>query len=131
MLESPGRRLALLRSSMGYSQRVFAASVGVSPATIGMIESDKAPPSRNFLQKMSDAYNVNADWLLYGRGEMQHPPEPGFRPSEDDGQRVRPPLQSKSEQGDFASDGTELFLDPPLRRQRLGRIWYARRKRRH
>lgn len=78
MGDSPGKRLASFRSSLGLNQRGFAASLGVSPGRIGSLETDVAPPSRAFLEKMAEVYGVNADWLLYGHGEMLRGPGGGL-----------------------------------------------------
>lgn len=69
--DSPGKRLSSFRSSLGLSQRAFAMSIGVSGGLIGQLEADIAPPSRSFLQKISDRYRISADWLLNGAGEMR------------------------------------------------------------
>lgn len=74
MADSPGKRLASFRSSLGLNQRRFASSLGVSPGRIGSLETDAAPPSRGFLQKVAEVYGMNADWLLYGQGDVLRPP---------------------------------------------------------
>lgn len=74
MCDSPGKRLAAVRADLRLSQRGFAQSVGVSGGLIGQIEADLSPPSRSFLQKISDRYRISADWLLNGMGEMHQRP---------------------------------------------------------
>lgn len=66
------KRLALFRKTVGLSQRDLAASLGFSPGLVGSIESGAIEPSRNFLRRISEAYNVSADWLLEGREPMLH-----------------------------------------------------------
>lgn len=70
MDDSVGKRLASFRKTLGMSQRVLASALGVSPGRIGSIETDAVEPSRSFLQKISERYQISADWLLHGRGEM-------------------------------------------------------------
>lgn len=78
MDDSPGKRLASFRKSLGMSQRAFATQVGVSQTRVGSMETDAAPLSRAFLEKISEAYGVSADWLLNGHGEMLRAPGAGF-----------------------------------------------------
>lgn len=109
MSDSPGIRLAHFRNSLGMSQRAFAASLGVSPGRIGSMESGAANLSRAFLQEMSDRYNVSADWLLNGHGEMLHAPQQGFI-GRDPGRRVEPPDVSRPSHGDFRFKGEEFAM---------------------
>lgn len=70
MDDSPGKRLALFRSTIGKNQREFAASLSTSHGTVSFIEANQRPPSRTFLQKISEVYGISSDWLLNGRGAM-------------------------------------------------------------
>jgi len=63
MGDCPAERLKLFRKQLGLNQRAFASSIGVSPSRIGSIESGVFAPFRKFLQKVSDTYQINADWL--------------------------------------------------------------------
>lgn len=44
------------------------------------METDSAPLSRAFLEKISDTYGVSADWLLTGHGEMLRTPGEAIAP---------------------------------------------------
>lgn len=88
MSDSPGDRLALFRNSLGLSQRGLAAALGVSPSRIGSIEAGHAPPSRAFLQAVSERYLLSGDWLMHGIGPMQHGELPGSHPGVDRGHSV-------------------------------------------
>lgn len=79
MGDSPGDRLASFRKSLGMNQRTFASTLGVSPGRIGSMETDADPPTRGFLQKISQRYHISADWLLNGHGAQFHAPTPGFQ----------------------------------------------------
>jgi transcriptional regulator with XRE-family HTH domain len=68
--DTAGKRLAEFRKSLGLSQKKFAMSLGFSGGLVGQLEADLSPPSRAFLQKISDIYGVSSDWLLNGRGAM-------------------------------------------------------------
>lgn len=79
MDDSPGKRMASFRKSLGISQRALSAQLGVSSGLIGQLEADLIAPSRGFLQKLSDRYGINADWLLNGHGERQRALGHGFK----------------------------------------------------
>jgi phage repressor protein C with HTH and peptisase S24 domain len=108
MGDSPGKRLALFRKSLGINQRTFAAALGVSPGRIGSMETDVDPPSRRFLQTISERYNVSADWLLNGHGEQFHAPVPGFQGRS---KRVEPPDYARAGHGDVRfGDNDYVFI---------------------
>lgn len=102
MSDSPGKRLALFRNSLGMNQRVFASSLGTSHGTVAFIESDERLPSRGFLEKISNIYGISADWLLNGQGEMQRAFGPGFKGRT---ATIEPPDYAKPGHGDLRIDG--------------------------
>lgn len=104
MGDSPGKRLSSFRKSLGINQRRLAASLGVSQGRIGAIETDAAPPSRAFLQKISDVYGVSSDWLLDGHGEMLRPPSPRGETKHGTVERVDP---ARPDNGDIRFNGIE------------------------
>lgn len=108
MSHSPGKRLASFRKTLDVNQRVFAAQLGVSGGYVGQIEADLSVPSRSFLQKISERYNVSSDWLLNGRGAPLHAPQPGFA-ARRRGQ-IEPPNYGMPAHGDFAFEGEEFAM---------------------
>lgn len=111
MADSPGKRLALFRKSLGMNQRAFAVALGFSPSRIGTIESGSAEPSRSFLQRISERYDVSADWLLHGQGPQHHSPEKGFTGRI---KRIEPPDTTKPNYGDFRYEGEEFKMIPKM-----------------
>lgn len=98
MSDSPGKRLALFRKANRISQRSLAAGCGVSGGLVGQIEAGLIPPSRSFLQRISERYRVSADWLLNGTGDMLLAEQPGF-PAQDG--QIMPPDHAQPMPGDF------------------------------
>ena len=84
------------------SQRAFAATLGVSGGLIGQIEANSLPPSRSFLEKISERYGISSDWLLNGYGEMLRLPGQGFK-----GRTavIEPPDWNRPGHGDMLIDG--------------------------
>lgn len=109
MSDSPAKRLALFRKSIGMNQRDLAASLGFSPGRIGMIESGASQPSRNFLQKLSERYGLNPAWLLEGHEPMIHTQKPGFIGRQTQTQ-ITPPDRARPSSGDFAINGKDFVF---------------------
>lgn len=70
MPQSPGERLLLFRNQLQLKQKEFAKELGVAAGGIGFVERDERLPSRELLGKLTERYNLSADWLLHGRGDM-------------------------------------------------------------
>lgn len=53
------------------SSSKFAGEIGVQPSGVSHVLSGRNKPSLDFILKMLDTYSsINADWLLFGKGEM-------------------------------------------------------------
>jgi len=102
--EQLSARFARFRKSVGLAQRELAQKLGVSPGTIGMIESGKNNISFNILRALSDHFGASADWLLYGIGEMR---QPGFADRRGGG-RIEPADRSRPASGDLRYDGEDF-----------------------
>lgn len=66
MAESIGDRLRAVRGGM--SQDEFAVKLGVHKETIGKYERDKVVPGGDVLARLHEAFGVNINWLLTGKG---------------------------------------------------------------
>jgi phage repressor protein C with HTH and peptisase S24 domain len=91
------------------NQRDFAASLDTSHATVSFIERDERPPSRRFLQIISERYGISADWLLHGAGEQFHPPRAGF-PGRTAARRIEAPDPELPAYGDFRFRGEDFAI---------------------
>lgn len=58
-------KLKKLRAEYGITQIELADRVGVSYATIGMIESGARAPSKETAKKLAAFFNVSADYFLF------------------------------------------------------------------
>lgn len=65
------RRLKELRASAGLSQKALAAKLFVSQQAVARWETDKATPNPETLAKLSEIFDVSADYLL-GREMSQN-----------------------------------------------------------
>lgn len=80
-----GGRLQALIKTRNLSQRQFADALGFSQSFIARIERGAALPSRSFIEAVSQAFGISADWLLLGIGKMTgDPPVPRFGPPDHD-----------------------------------------------
>jgi transcriptional regulator with XRE-family HTH domain len=62
--ETFGRRLARLRKAAGYSQREFAAEIGISNRMLAYYEAQTVHPPAHLLPILARALGVSADQLL-------------------------------------------------------------------
>ncbi len=64
-------RLKELRSNSGFSQRDFAAQIGLSKSSINMYERGEREPSLETLEAIADFYNVDIDYLM-GKSDIKN-----------------------------------------------------------
>lgn len=64
-----GQKVKNLREKLMLSQRAFASKLGVSSTAISQIENGGGVTGK-LAKRICEAYKVNPEWLLYGRGEM-------------------------------------------------------------
>lgn len=84
------QRLKEAREQLDMKQKEVQDKVGVNNRTLSGYENGKAEPDFNTLIKLSDLYNVSADWLL-GR-EDKHVPT------------VKPAEETKIDLSDFSKE---------------------------
>jgi transcriptional regulator with XRE-family HTH domain len=67
------KRMFVIRKQKNLSQRAFAEFFGVSGSYIAAVETGKNTPSFNLIMSVLKVIQVNADWLLLGKGSMYPP----------------------------------------------------------
>ena len=63
-------RIKETRMSLKKSQAAFGEKLGLSRDTIANIESNRIEIKDSFVKLICMEYNVNEEWLRYGKGEM-------------------------------------------------------------
>lgn len=64
-------RLQKFMKGKGYSANAFAEEINVQPSSVSHVLSGRNNPSYDFITKILLRFKeLNADWLLTGRGEM-------------------------------------------------------------
>jgi transcriptional regulator with XRE-family HTH domain len=67
-------RLQILMSHYGYTAARLADEIGVQRSGISHILSGRNQPSYDFILKITNTFpEINAEWLLTGRGDMLKP----------------------------------------------------------
>lgn len=66
-------RIAILRKTLGLSQRQFGERVGVKRTTITNYEMGRNKPNELARQRICKEYGVRREWLEFGEGEMFEP----------------------------------------------------------
>lgn len=105
-----GQRLAAWRKTANLTQRGLSTALGISQGYISNIESGTSEPSRNFLQALSEHFQVNPAWILEGREPMVFDTLPGFAAGTDEAVRITPANLAHPSSGDFAYDNEEFTL---------------------
>jgi len=68
--QTPNERLKAVRNSLGLNQRAFAKRMDVTQVYISAIEVSKNQVSGQMLSILIKRFNVSADWMLTGKGQM-------------------------------------------------------------
>ncbi|CAM2078534.1 MAG: HTH cro/C1-type domain-containing protein [uncultured Clostridium sp.] len=63
-------RLRILRKELKLSQSEFGSKIGVSHAAISSLERGENNISERMAISISNIFDVNIEWLLYGTGSM-------------------------------------------------------------
>lgn len=68
------RRIVQLRKDRGWTQEEFAEKMGISKNYVSLIENGKKVPSDRLVSDICREFNVNEDWIRYGK-EPKKPPD--------------------------------------------------------
>ena len=69
-MEKIGERLKQIRKNKNLTQTAFGEILGVTKQAVANVESCHSNPSMEFLYKLIEKFNVNANWLITGKGEV-------------------------------------------------------------
>ena len=65
-----GDRLREVRKALHLNQEAVAQNLHITIQTLSRYENNTRFPDSLFLRKFGRVYRVNANWLLYGKGDM-------------------------------------------------------------
>ena len=65
-----GKRVRKIRLQKGISQEQFGELIGIKKAAVSKIENGDNSLSRSNPISICKQFNINEEWLLYGKGEM-------------------------------------------------------------
>jgi transcriptional regulator with XRE-family HTH domain len=65
-----GERIKELRTNLGLTQEEFSSKIDLSRNFIAQVESGTKNPSDRTISDICRVYNVNEEWLRYGKGGM-------------------------------------------------------------
>lgn len=69
-MKGVGKRLKLLRETLGLTQEEFGEKIGRTKGAISAYEKGERKPDKTTLMLIEKVFNVNPDWLLKGEGDM-------------------------------------------------------------
>ena len=64
------KRIIKLRKSLNLSQKEFAEKIGLKQGTLSDLETGKAKIVDRVFILICSQFNVNKEWLRFGKGEM-------------------------------------------------------------
>lgn len=116
-------RIKAIRKKFNYSQQKFANELGISRGNIAAYEVGKNAPSDAVISLICTKFNINEEWLRYGKGNMQKIPRGG---------KLSEYLaQIASGDDDFIQDLIEVYFElDPVSREALKKIRDAMLKKR-
>jgi len=65
-----GKRLSILIRELGMNSRKFAISLKIDPSYISKMEKGEKAISKKAMAKMHELYDVNLEWLMFGKGNL-------------------------------------------------------------
>ena len=74
-METISERLKYIRIEKRFTQAELAELLQIKRQTIANIESGNNNPSIDFISKLIENLNVNANWLIAGVGKPFNPPK--------------------------------------------------------
>lgn len=66
-------RIRKIRKDTGLTQEKFADKLGLKRNTIATYETGKSEPMDNIIVSMCREFNINEEWLRYGKEPMYNP----------------------------------------------------------
>ena len=67
-MRNEAERYKFILEKSGLSKTAFAESIGISRSHNYHLERGAQKPPREVLERLSSVYNVNLNWLIYGKG---------------------------------------------------------------
>ncbi len=65
-----GNRLIEVREILGFNQNEFAEKLNLAPQSLVRYEKNKVKPNIEFIEKLTNMFSVNSNWLLTGKGKL-------------------------------------------------------------
>lgn len=72
-------RIVQLRKKRGWTQDKFAEEMGISKNYVSLIENGKRIPGDRLISDICREFDVNEDWLRYGKEPMENTMNPDDR----------------------------------------------------
>lgn len=70
MSNQAGARIKKIRETLNMKQKDFAQKLGISAPTLSELEAGNNKPSFDTIIKLSELFNINLYFILFGKGEM-------------------------------------------------------------
>lgn len=74
MSNQAGARIRKIREALNMKQKDFAQKLGISAPTLSELEAGNNKPSFDTIIKLSELFNINLYYVLFGKGDMLENP---------------------------------------------------------
>jgi len=68
--QTPNERLKEIRNRFNFNQKAFAHAMDYKPSYYSELENGKKEMTSRLLITLIERFNVSADWMLTGKGQM-------------------------------------------------------------
>ena len=63
-------RLKEAREKLGFNQNEFAENLQLAPQSLASYEKNKVKPTIEFIEKLTNMFMINSNWLINGKGKI-------------------------------------------------------------
>ena len=99
--QTPGSRLKDFRKKERLSQKHLADLLGYDQRKVSRLERDESEFSANILNTLNESYSINADWLLYGKGQMYAVEQPSEGEMQAEIEKLKAELASAKKENEY------------------------------
>ncbi len=82
-METFSQRLIYLRKTLHYTQQYVSEKTSVSQSNYSKYEKGRFEPSLSFVKKIIELYDIDANWLIKGIGDIPYSEEGTNNPDSD------------------------------------------------
>ena len=95
------KSLKRFRKKERLSQKHLADLLGYDQRKVSRLERDESEFNANILNTLNESYSINADWLLYGKGQMYAVEQPSEGEMQAEIEKLKAELASAKKENEY------------------------------